>query len=146
MSMSRKGHEILTDEIKKYITQIKYNHPQRTMKEIRADVRLYLIDKIKKENPEKKDKDIVRMVDDDSLVPGESSINKFLTPVNQKIKNKDSQDYIWTIGSLVQFELVKEVVPIILAEQNRRNENKYAPIETRQALWVSRHSFDIITA
>jgi hypothetical protein len=129
--------EKLKDELKALITNIKIEHPKRTMKEIQADVRLYLIERMKKDNPELPEREIVRIINSKNL-PGESAINKYLTRINKGIAKPDPEDNSWNTAILHDEPITPDVVPVLVGVQSQRQAYLSVGLSVREARWLNR--------
>ena len=129
--------EKLKDELKTLITNIKMEHPKRTMNEIQADVRLYLIESMKKDNPELPEKEIGRIINSKKL-PGESAINKYLTRINKVIAKPDPEDSLWNTAILQGEPITPDVVPVLVGVQSQRKAYLSVGLSVREARWLNR--------
>jgi hypothetical protein len=129
--------EKLTDEVKKLITNMRMEHPKRTVNEIRQDIRLFLINKMKKDNSELPEIEIVKNINSKKL-PGISAVNKYLTSTNKRIEEPDPEDSLWNTAKLMDEPVRPEVVPILVGLQTQRKAYLSVGLSIREARWLNR--------
>lgn len=137
--MERGRPEKLTDELKTLITNIKMEHPKITMREIRLDVRLFLISKMKEDKPELQEKEIIRIIDsEDGPLPGVSAINKYIASINKVITEPDPEDSPWNTATLQENPVTPDVVPVLVGVQSQRKAYLSVGLSVREARWFNR--------
>lgn len=108
---------VISNEIKQAVASIHREHPDWIVKEIQKE-----IDKFT-----------------NGRAPGLSSIQKILAQIkrNEEEERFLKQDRTWSLGTLNEYPMPAEVIPILLKIQNMFSGREYK-LNIRRARWVSR--------
>ncbi len=145
--MNGKGRpEKLTEDLKQWIV----THQQGRKKKlkataIQADIRNLIEAQLQKENEKRElpwNKALLQS-EVDSWVPGISTIQKYIKPLNEKLDAPPSEvDNPWHLGTLKKYALPAEAIPIILVVQDfaLKQDVLKQPylLSIRQVIWIAR--------
>jgi len=133
--MRRGRPEKLTENVQDEVIRIRDKYSGWTAEQIRGELRLILADQIKEKYPERTDKEIYSKVNDE-LLPGLSTVQKYL----KKVKDNSSPlDKPWSLGSLVEYEIPPDLVPLVVA-LDFGLQGQGQSLTIRQTRWIVRLS------
>ena len=130
----------LTDELKREISRIRLHHKKQwKAPDIRNELRFLLEEKQRKDVNEKglNWEDALIRDEAERLLPGLSSIQKYLKNTKGNYDKEQEEDNPWSLSSLTNFPIPPEALPSVL-EVWLRTRYEFLYFTIREAKWVSR--------
>jgi len=128
---------LCTDDVLEHIAKIKQANPRMKAKEVINSVKEYLIDHYPNPDGKWTRDDIEAVVRDEML--SESAIIKYLTEVNKSITTPSKLDESWHLGTLKDYPLPTEALPVILDTlESQKMLTRSREVTIRHAIWISR--------